>query len=63
MTTVFYIAAFVALVTTALALTRSHAVHALLYLIVSLLGVSVVFFVMGAVFIAALEVIDRKSVV
>ena len=57
MTTVFYIAAFVALVTTALALTRSHAVHALLYLIVSLLGVSVVFFVMGAVFIAALEVI------
>ncbi|MCF8303128.1 MAG: NADH-quinone oxidoreductase subunit J [Bacteroidales bacterium] len=57
MTVIFYIAAAVAIITTGLALTRAHAVHALLYLIISLLGVSVVFFVSGAPFIAALEVI------
>ena len=38
-------------------ITRLHAVHALLYLIVSLLAVSVVFYTLGAPFIAALEVI------
>ena len=38
-------------------LTRLNVVHALLYLIVSLLGVAVDFFVLGAPFIAALEVI------
>ena len=37
--------------------TRSNPVHALLYLIVSLLAVAVVFFVLGAPFVAALEVI------
>ena len=34
-----------------------NAVHALLYLIVSLLAVAVVFYVLGAPFVAALEVI------
>jgi NADH-quinone oxidoreductase subunit J len=34
-----------------------NAVHALLYLIVSLLAVSVIFFILGAPFVAALEVI------
>jgi NADH-quinone oxidoreductase subunit J len=34
-----------------------NAVHALLYLIVSLLSVAVIFFILGAHFIAALEVI------
>jgi NADH-quinone oxidoreductase subunit J len=47
----------VAIVSTALMITRLHAVHALLYLIVSLLAVSVVFYTLGAPFIAALEVI------
>jgi NADH-quinone oxidoreductase subunit J len=37
--------------------TRSNAVHALLYLIVSLLGASVVFTTLGAPFAAALEII------
>jgi NADH-quinone oxidoreductase subunit J len=53
----FYIAGAVAVVSTALMLTRLHIVHALLYLIVSLLGVAVVFFLLGASFVAALEII------
>ncbi|HVA01182.1 MAG TPA: NADH-quinone oxidoreductase subunit J [Terriglobia bacterium] len=57
MNAVFYIAAIVAIISTVLAITRLNAVHALLYLIVSLLSVAVVFYVMGAPFIAALEVI------
>jgi NADH-quinone oxidoreductase subunit J len=54
---VFYIAGAVAVVSTALMLTRLNVVHALLYLIVSFLGIAVVFFVLGAPFVAALEVI------
>ncbi|OQY96670.1 MAG: NADH-quinone oxidoreductase subunit J [Sphingobacteriales bacterium UTBCD1] len=54
---IFYIAALVAIVSTAMVITRKNAVHALLYLIVSLLAVSVIFFIMGAPFVAALEVI------
>jgi NADH-quinone oxidoreductase subunit J len=53
----FYIAGAVAVISTGLMLTRLNVVHALLYLIVSLLGVAVVFFVLGAPFVAALEVI------
>jgi NADH-quinone oxidoreductase subunit J len=53
----FYIAGAVAVISTVLMLTRLNVVHALLYLIVSLLAVSVVFFVLGAPFVAALEVI------
>ena len=53
----FYVAGAVAVVSTVLMLTRLHIVHALLYLIVSLLGVAVVFYVLGAPFVAALEVI------
>lgn len=53
----FYIAAAVAIYATAAAITRLNAVHALLYLIVSLLAVAVVFYTLGAPFVAALEVI------
>jgi NADH-quinone oxidoreductase subunit J len=53
----FYIAGAVAVISTALMLTRLNMVHALLYLIVSFLGIAVVFFVLGAPFVAALEVI------
>jgi len=53
----FYIAGGVAVLSTVLMLTRLNLVHALLYLIVSLLAVSVVFFVLGAPFVAALEAI------
>ena len=53
----FYIAGAVAILSTVLAITRLVAVHALLYLIVSLLAVAVVFYTMGAPLVAALEVI------
>ncbi len=38
-------------------ITRTNTVHALLYLIVSLLAVALIFFLLGAPFVAALEVI------
>jgi NADH-quinone oxidoreductase subunit J len=57
MTTTFYIAAAVALLATLMVITRKHAVHALLYLVVSLLAVAMMFFVLGAPLAAALEVI------
>jgi NADH-quinone oxidoreductase subunit J len=57
MNVVFYVAAAVAVVATLLVITRLNAVHALLYLIVSLLSVALIFFTLGAPFVAALEVI------
>ena len=57
MTVVFDVAGVVAIAATLLMLTSTHAVHALLYLIVSLLAVAVVFYDLGAPFVAALEVI------
>jgi len=57
MESLFYIAAAVALSATVLALTRANAAHALIYLIVSLLAVAVLFFLMGAPFAAALEIL------
>ena len=57
MVTLFYLAGVIAVIATLLAVTRRHAVHALLYLIVSLLAVAVDFYTLGAPFVAALEVI------
>lgn len=57
MLTAFYIAGAIAVIATALTITRRHAVHALLYLVLSLLAIAVVFYTIGAPFIAALEVI------
>ena len=57
MNLLFYISGFVAVVATALVITRANAVHALLYLIVSLLAVALVFLSLGAPFVAALELI------
>jgi NADH-quinone oxidoreductase subunit J len=57
MTTTFYVAAAVALLATALAITHKNVVHGLLYLIVSLLAVALMFYALGAPFVAALEVI------
>ena len=53
----FYFAAIVAIVSTLLVIVLPSAIHSLLYLIVSLLAVAVVFYVLGAPFVAALEVI------
>jgi len=57
MTILFYVAAAVAVLATVLVITRSNLVHALLYLVVSLFAVAVVFYTLGAPFVAALEVI------
>ena len=53
----FYLAAAVAIASTIMVIVELSAMHALLYLIVSLLAVAVVFYVLGAPFAAALEVI------
>lgn len=53
----FYLSGAVAIVSTLMVITRLNAVHALLYLIVSLLAVGFVFYLMGAYFAAVLEVI------
>lgn len=57
MNAVFYVPAAIAILATILAITRLNPIHALLYLIVSLLAVAFVFYILGAPFIAALEVI------
>jgi NADH-quinone oxidoreductase subunit J len=57
MTVIFYISAAIAVIATLLVITRLRPVHSLLYAIVSLLAVAVIFYVLGAPFIAALEVI------
>ena len=53
----FYIAAAVAVIATLRVVTHDNAVHALLYLVVSLLAVALIFFLLGAPFAAALEII------
>ncbi len=57
MVSVFWIASIVAIVSTVMVITRRNAIHALLYLIVSLLAAAVIFLVLGAPFAAMLEVI------
>jgi NADH-quinone oxidoreductase subunit J len=53
----FYIAATIALVSTFMVLTKFSAPHALIYLIISLLAAAVIFYVVGAPFAAALEIL------
>jgi NADH-quinone oxidoreductase subunit J len=53
----FYLAAAVAVIATMLVVTQYNLIHALLYLVVSFLAIAVVFFVLGAPFMAALEII------
>jgi len=57
MTTAFYISGAIAILATLMVITRANAIHALLYLIVSLFAIAVTFFVLGAPFVAALEII------
>jgi NADH-quinone oxidoreductase subunit J len=56
MNVVFFLSAAVAIVATVLVITQTNPMHALLYLIVSLLAVAIIFYTQGAPFIAALEV-------
>jgi NADH-quinone oxidoreductase subunit J len=57
MNILFLLTSGVAILATLMVITRKNAVHALLYLIVSLLGVALIFYLLGAPFVAALEVI------
>ena len=54
---IFFIISGIAVGATIMAVTRLNAVHALLYLIVSLLAVSILMFIIGAPFAGILEVI------
>ena len=63
MNILFYIAAFLAIITTVKVVIGKNAVHTLLYLIVSLLSISVIFFIIGAPFVAALEVITYAGAI
>ena len=53
----FYISSLVAIVATILVITRFHPIHALLYLVVSFLAISMIFLSVGAPFVAVLEII------
>ncbi|MGD8328418.1 MAG: NADH-quinone oxidoreductase subunit J [Acidobacteriota bacterium] len=57
MTQVFYIASAFAVVAAFLAVTRSNALHAVLYLVLSLFALAIDFLALGAPFIAALEIV------
>jgi NADH-quinone oxidoreductase subunit J len=57
MVVVFFIASAVAILSTFMVITHLDAVHALLYLVVSLLSIALIFYLLGAPFVAALEVI------
>lgn len=53
----FYLASLVAIIATLRVITTSSPIHALLYMVVSLLAVAMTFFYMGAPFAGALEII------
>lgn len=53
----FYVSAVIAVLTTGMVILSKNAVYAVLYLILSLFAISIVFFTLGAPFIAVLEVI------
>jgi NADH-quinone oxidoreductase subunit J len=54
---IFYVLAIVILVATLLAITRRNTVHAVVYLILSFLGAALLFYLLGAPFLAVLEAI------
>jgi len=63
MNVVFYLSAVVAILATVLTVTRSNAVHALLYFICSLLATGVMFFVLGAPLAATLVIIVNAGAI
>ncbi len=54
---IFYILAAVILISTGFAITRRNMIHAVLYLVISFFGTAMLFYLMGAPLLAALEVI------
>ncbi len=57
MAVLFYISSVIAIIATIMVITRHNPIHALLYLVVSFMGVAMIFLSIGAPFMAALEVI------
>jgi NADH-quinone oxidoreductase subunit J len=54
---IFYLSAAIVISATGLAITRKRAVHAVCYLVISFMGTAVLFYILGAPLLAALEVI------
>ena len=54
---IFYTLTFIIVVSTALAITRRNVMHAVVYLALSFLGTALLFYLLGAPFLAALEAI------
>lgn len=54
---IFYLLALIVLVATFLAITRRDAIHAVVYLIISFTATGLIFYLLGAPFLALLEVI------
>jgi NADH-quinone oxidoreductase subunit J len=63
MNVTFYICAAIAIISTVMVITGVNAVHALLHFIVSLLSVGVIFYILGAPFVAALIVIINAGAI
>ena len=57
LTLLFYAIALLIVASTALAVTRRNMVHAVLYLVLSFFGTAMLFYLLGAPFLAALEII------
>ncbi|XOV81439.1 MAG: NADH-quinone oxidoreductase subunit J [Aestuariibacter sp.] len=53
----FYVSAVVAILSTVAVIRSTHAVHGVLYLVVSFLALSLTFYLLGAPFAAALQII------
>ena len=54
---IFYLLAIITAIATFMAITRRHALHAIVYLIISFFGTALLFYLLGAPFLALLEVI------
>jgi NADH-quinone oxidoreductase subunit J len=54
---IFYILSAVTLISTAIAITRRNLVHAVIYLVISFFGSAMLFYLLGAPFLAAVEII------
>jgi NADH-quinone oxidoreductase subunit J len=54
---IFYILAAIILLSTGLAITRRNLMHAIVYLVLSFFGTALLFYLLGAPFLAVLEVI------
>ena len=54
---IFYLLGFILVASTALAITRRQAIHAVVYLIISFVATGMIFYLLGAPFLALLEII------